>query len=818
MCRLRHDVSVMADENASVFGAVLLGAFLVPWTLLKLRALRGGQPLVRVPLGAGEYAAAVLRKEARLRGERLRGSFSLSNAVFVALWCAMASTCASVRRTTSTLPSLPHEVLGIAEGAPREEVRAAFRRLSLQFHPDKAGADPHAKRRFLEVTQAHAILTDPVARENYERYGNPDGYRGMTVDFGLPKWIVGDGGRDGGGGGGAAVALAALALVIAVPLLAVRAMSPSARERERRDMQSALVQGHGAALATRALSVAELVDAAASALCALTPVRATLARADVGEAVDEVLARLPAVLRERLAKLPDPLVGRAAALLHARAARLQACSDRALASALVGASDLICARLPLLGECLVAVALALTPTAEATGTKPPSGVPAASRVEALVLGAQRLVQALPAGVAAPHSAAGGGGGSGALSLEPLSVLKPAGDSALAQLLQLPHVDIARARALMAASAPAAESAEGAARPAGASGARGSAKKRNNKKGAGAQEGVDAAGKLGDGESTVGGAIGADDAAAATVARPAAGGGALSSLRALCRAEPAAARLALEACGLDGAQASDALAFCAAFPTPSLSLECEVLDEERVECGDLVTVRARLRAPGRAPPAPAGARLAHAPHVGAAVCEQFQLLLTAPPPLAKRGAGGAGGARLHAPKLVSLARAADGCEHASSEWMLRVRARARRARAHVRARMDDANLRARCTAPSPRFCAGPRERRAVGARGARALHRLRGRGHVRLGRHPGARPTARARRRRRRRVGRRVRRGVREKPGRRPRLGLGVLVQSNVAVAEVLRSSSQQSSTTTYESDSVTCDTTQRNRLRPSRLT
>jgi DnaJ-class molecular chaperone with C-terminal Zn finger domain len=49
------------------------------------------------------------------------------------------------------------------------------RRLSLKYHPDKNPDDPNAAAKFHLLTKAHDCLTDEKARENCEKFGNPDG-------------------------------------------------------------------------------------------------------------------------------------------------------------------------------------------------------------------------------------------------------------------------------------------------------------------------------------------------------------------------------------------------------------------------------------------------------------------------------------------------------------------------------------------------------------------------------------------------------------------------------------------------------------------
>jgi len=84
-----------------------------------------------------------------------------------------------------------YEVLGVARNASQEEIRKAYRKLAHQYHPDKTGGDKGAEEKFKEVNEAHAVLSDPKKREQYDRFGHEgpgfQGYEGgfATGDFGF---------------------------------------------------------------------------------------------------------------------------------------------------------------------------------------------------------------------------------------------------------------------------------------------------------------------------------------------------------------------------------------------------------------------------------------------------------------------------------------------------------------------------------------------------------------------------------------------------------------------------------------------------------
>jgi molecular chaperone DnaJ len=91
----------------------------------------------------------------------------------------------------------PYEVLGVNRDASEAEVKAAFRRLAAQHHPDRNQGDPSAQARFTEINWAHQILSDAEKRSAYDRYGPAAfqaGGRGMSdvMDFGGFDEIFGD--------------------------------------------------------------------------------------------------------------------------------------------------------------------------------------------------------------------------------------------------------------------------------------------------------------------------------------------------------------------------------------------------------------------------------------------------------------------------------------------------------------------------------------------------------------------------------------------------------------------------------------------------
>ena len=65
-----------------------------------------------------------------------------------------------------------YEVLGVGREAAEQEIKSAYRKLALKFHPDRNPGNKDAEEKFKEAKEAYEMLTDPAKREAYDRFGH----------------------------------------------------------------------------------------------------------------------------------------------------------------------------------------------------------------------------------------------------------------------------------------------------------------------------------------------------------------------------------------------------------------------------------------------------------------------------------------------------------------------------------------------------------------------------------------------------------------------------------------------------------------------
>src|SRR3954452_82242 len=72
-----------------------------------------------------------------------------------------------------------YSVLGVERTASDDDIKKAYRRLAMQYHPDRNGGSKEAEEKFKEITEAYDVLRDATKRAAYDRYGEA-GLRGAA--------------------------------------------------------------------------------------------------------------------------------------------------------------------------------------------------------------------------------------------------------------------------------------------------------------------------------------------------------------------------------------------------------------------------------------------------------------------------------------------------------------------------------------------------------------------------------------------------------------------------------------------------------------
>jgi len=65
-----------------------------------------------------------------------------------------------------------YEILGVSKSSTQEEIKKAYRKVAMQYHPDRNPGDKAAEEKFKEAAEAYEVLNDPDKRAQYDRFGH----------------------------------------------------------------------------------------------------------------------------------------------------------------------------------------------------------------------------------------------------------------------------------------------------------------------------------------------------------------------------------------------------------------------------------------------------------------------------------------------------------------------------------------------------------------------------------------------------------------------------------------------------------------------
>ncbi|XP_052185786.1 dnaJ protein ERDJ2A-like [Diospyros lotus] len=188
-----------SEENSALFPIFILTIIalpLLPYTIMKLcRAASKKTKSIHCECSvcsrSGKYRKSIFK--------RISNFSTCSNLTLVLLWVVMGILVYYIKHISREIQVFePFSILGLEPGASDSEIKKAYRRLSIQYHPDK-NPDPAAHNYFVEsISKAYQALTDPVSRENFEKYGHPDGRQGFQMGIALPQFLLNIDGASGG--------------------------------------------------------------------------------------------------------------------------------------------------------------------------------------------------------------------------------------------------------------------------------------------------------------------------------------------------------------------------------------------------------------------------------------------------------------------------------------------------------------------------------------------------------------------------------------------------------------------------------------------
>ena len=188
----------MLDYDNSAFyyfALTLLCFYLIPGTWFAISELYCAftgktDPDVAPRTALERNKASKLKKDMTGTARIRKWPFVMNAICLILAFIAFAYLISLVRNDGEVNRFDPYQILGIEMGTPAADIKRAYRKLSLQYHPDKNPGNKEAEEIFMKVAKAYEALTDETSRENYEKFGNPDGKQALEVSIGLPRIIL----------------------------------------------------------------------------------------------------------------------------------------------------------------------------------------------------------------------------------------------------------------------------------------------------------------------------------------------------------------------------------------------------------------------------------------------------------------------------------------------------------------------------------------------------------------------------------------------------------------------------------------------------
>ncbi|KAL8039674.1 hypothetical protein ABFX02_10G051500 [Erythranthe guttata] len=192
-------MAASSEENSALFPIFVLTMIslpLVPYTFVNLyltfkKKTKSIYCHCSSCFRSGKYRKSIFK--------RISNFSTYSNLTVVLLWLVVALLVFYIKHINTEVQIFePFSILGLEPGVSDSDIKKAYRRLSILYHPDK-NPDPEAHKYFIDfISKAYQALTDPISRENFEKYGHPDGRQGLQMGIALPQFLLNSDGASGG--------------------------------------------------------------------------------------------------------------------------------------------------------------------------------------------------------------------------------------------------------------------------------------------------------------------------------------------------------------------------------------------------------------------------------------------------------------------------------------------------------------------------------------------------------------------------------------------------------------------------------------------
>ncbi|KNC84693.1 hypothetical protein SARC_03098 [Sphaeroforma arctica JP610] len=180
-----------SGDNTTIFLLSGLCLYLVPATYFRVAKF------ITTPEGPARdgspFYEFTQKKKCKVIESKER-KWSIHDVLFGVAWLATIVLLWKASGITATVQEVwnPYEILGLDEGATPKEIKSAYRKLSLVNHPDKNPENETIHELYMEIVKAHQTLTDDAVRENWEKFGHPDGKRSTEYGIALPEFLISD--------------------------------------------------------------------------------------------------------------------------------------------------------------------------------------------------------------------------------------------------------------------------------------------------------------------------------------------------------------------------------------------------------------------------------------------------------------------------------------------------------------------------------------------------------------------------------------------------------------------------------------------------